>query len=467
MHSYETLLLKLTENLNEILDTFFVGIYVSDQWDRKYRMLSHTIGTIPDELKDINQHKQLLHELLSNRSVMNGEEIFSSQSSDTDSKIIKLNASYRSVFLLLFFKKDYLSSHLISFIHSETDRLMSTIHDFFRNKDQDIKKEFLLDLSSQMNSLIEKKEIFNKLIASLQILYPNFSYNLLLSHDYETDGGLPIKLIEYSDDITKHLSAKAFTSGKIQIESHEDDQSLYAPLTGNQGIYGVIQIITPKELKFPTEEIEFIRKFANTAGNAIENAKLYQDSMQLAADLKHINDITHKLNSNLNFTEQIETVKKEILAICKASEIGFVYHREMISDFEVLENSTRFFHTKQGRTFVKYLSREMKEKEDSLFIGNYTNKFMQLPFKSLIVIPMTESGLMYGFVIITHENNSYFTFESFKLLQSLIYHSTLALTNALLRDTLEEAVITDYLTKLYSRSHLDEMLNKHMQTDQR
>src|SRR5699024_11567597 len=68
-------------------------------------------------------------------------------------------------------------------------------------------------------------------------------------------------------------------------------------------------------------------------------------------------------------------------------------------------------------------------------------------------------------ITVLHERKTYFTCESFKLGQSLIHHATLALVNAVLREKLEKAVITDYLTGLYSRKYLDKMFNKHMKKD--
>ncbi|ASF40173.1 GGDEF domain-containing protein [Halobacillus halophilus] len=59
----------------------------------------------------------------------------------------------------------------------------------------------------------------------------------------------------------------------------------------------------------------------------------------------------------------------------------------------------------------------------------------------------------------------FFSFDSFKLLQSLIHHSTLAFANSMPREELEKTVITDYLTKLHSRKYLDECVEAHRLND--
>src|SRR5690625_1685996 len=186
-----------------------------------------------------------------------------------------------------------------------------------------------------------------------------------MSHDYDVDAGLPIKLIEYSDDVTKRLSTQAFTTGKIQIEINDQQKHLYAPLTGSQGIYGVIQIVAPIQVYFSDDEVKFITKFAHTAGRAIENATLYQNSIHLVSNLKLINDVTHKMNFNLQFSELIDLVKQELIKISEANQVGFVFYPEPEEDpgtWDILEASTPFFHSEEGKEFVKHLSAQIEEK---------------------------------------------------------------------------------------------------------
>ncbi|UOK57263.1 GGDEF domain-containing protein [Bacillus sp. OVS6] len=86
-------------------------------------------------------------------------------------------------------------------------------------------------------------------------------------------------------------------------------------------------------------------------------------------------------------------------------------------------------------------------------------------FSSLIAIPMIQSEQLKGFAIVLHSDSYFFTFEMFKLLQSLIHHSTLALMNSMLREELEQLVKTDHLTKLHSRNFLDESVQSSLEKD--
>lgn len=87
-------------------------------------------------------------------------------------------------------------------------------------------------------------------------------------------------------------------------------------------------------------------------------------------------------------------------------------------------------------------------------------------FRSIMAVPMVQSEKLKGFTLVMHREPYHFTFETFKLLQSLIHHSTLALTNSMLREELERMVVTDHLTKLYSRNYLDERIHLSMAEDE-
>ena len=105
---------------------------------------------------------------------------------------------------------------------------------------------------------------------------------------------------------------------------------------------------------------------------------------------------------------------------------------------------------------------------EPLFIGDLKlpdESTYPIPFKSVMAVPMVQSNVLNGFVLVLHHMPYAFSFETFKLFLSLIHHSTLAFTNTMLREELEKMVITDHLTKLYWRNYLDEKIQQSMEVD--
>ncbi|WML45672.1 sensor domain-containing diguanylate cyclase [Neobacillus sp. PS3-40] len=327
----------------------------------------------------------------------------------------------------------------------------------------------LFRVTEKFHSSMNMDALLGEIILTLQEVYPAFSYYLLLSNDNHSHIELPIKDLEYdSENIT---ALQAYVTGTIQFEDSilGNRSILYAPLKGKQGVYGVLQVIAPDTLVFPKNEVEFITLLAHTAGSALENAQLYQQSKKLVSDLQLINETSHCLNSNLRLAETITYMTEQIKRSFDAQEVGFFLHFPNQDSATVLPGSTEFFFSKEARPYIDYLKNKIEIEKDSLFIGD-----LHLPkladnmmgFRSVMAIPMEQSENLKGFAIALHKEAYFFSFETFKLLQSLIHHSTLAFTNSMLREELEKVIITDHLTKLHSRNYLDEVIQRSMLGDE-
>jgi diguanylate cyclase (GGDEF)-like protein len=325
----------------------------------------------------------------------------------------------------------------------------------------------LFRVTEKFHSSMDIDAVLGEIIFTLQEVYPSFTYYLMLSHDNNGHENLPIKDLEYDSE---NLSAmEAFVTGRIQMEDSLQGQRsiLYAPLKGKQGVYGVLQVISPNTVVFPKNEVEFITLLANTAGSALENAQLYQQSKKLISDLQLINETSHRLNSNLRLTETINFMTEQITSSFCAEEVGFILVTENFENKKVMRGSTPFFFTEKGKIYIDYISNKIKKERDSLFIGDFefSDGSYQSGYKSIMAVPMVQTGVIKGFSLVMHQKPYYFSFETFKLLQSLIHHSTLAFTNSMLREELERMVITDHLTGLYSRNYLDARVHKSMDED--
>lgn len=321
------------------------------------------------------------------------------------------------------------------------------------------RKELLLKVTKKFHSSMNVSEILKEIILALRGIYPSYEVDILLSHEWEVETTLPVKQLEYRD--VNNAAMKTYLNGETIVEDFPDHSVLYAPLRGKQGIYGVLEIKTCQSMHFYYNEIDFIEVLAHTGGNAIENAELYQQSRQLVEDLQLINKTTQQLNLNLKIAEVIHFMVKQIRESTFAQEVA--YFQCSGNRVRVLDGSTSYFINKSEEELVPIFKMLKKEKE-SVYIGDLSinNKYKLDPFKSFIAVPMVQSGELLGAVLIAHENTYHFSFQQFKLLQSLIHHSTLAFSNSILHEELERLVITDHLTKLYARSFLDDHVQQAM-----
>ncbi|MBB6445726.1 sensor domain-containing diguanylate cyclase [Bacillus benzoevorans] len=325
----------------------------------------------------------------------------------------------------------------------------------------------LYRVTEKFHSSMNKESVLEEIILTLKDVYPAFTYFLFLSQDHKGYEGLPIKSLDYNSEDTSLM--QSYVSGAIAFEdSVQERQSiLYAPLKGKQGVYGVLQVIAPNTLAFPKNEVEFISLLATTAGGAIENAQLYQQTKQLVADLQLINETTRYLNTNLRLADTMDYMSKQIVTSFSAEETAFILFSYGDMNPIVQEGSTPFFFSEESKVYVNYFKEKILQEKEPLFMGDLTlpGEAKACLYQSAMAVPMVHSGNLKGYSLALHRKPYFFSFETFKLYVSLIQHSTLAFTNTILREALEKMVVTDYLTKLYSRNFLDDKIKASMEVD--
>ncbi len=330
-----------------------------------------------------------------------------------------------------------------------------------------LKRNILMQVTKKCHSSMDIGEVLKQIITALEQVFPSWSVQLYLSHEWEVDSDLSIKPLMYGIDNENRIAEHAYLKGELQIERGEHELQLFAPLRGKQAVYGVIEMGSPQvDRTLQKHDIEFINMLADTGGNALENAELYQQSRNLNQDLQLINQTSHQLNTHLRLKDTISYMTKQIVVSFGAEQVGFFLFEED-GGIKVLKGSTPVF---EDSSFLDTLDRvfiEIKNQREPQFIGDSLNHafYSHIRFRTLLAVPMIQSGDLIGVVIVLHPKAYRFSYDHFKLLQSLVHHSTLAFTNAMLHEKLEKLVITDHLTDLYSRNYLDQKINESIKTD--
>ncbi|TSB48069.1 sensor domain-containing diguanylate cyclase [Alkalicoccobacillus porphyridii] len=328
------------------------------------------------------------------------------------------------------------------------------------------KRDLLLEVTKKFHSTMDISEVLDKIVYAIKKTYPAFEVYLMLSHEWEVEKELPIKPLLYGSEGMNAKAEHAFLTGMKQVDCDQENHCvhLFVPLRGKQGIYGVLEVLVKELETLPKEEVSFIELLADTGGNALENAELYKQSRDLIHDLKLINKATHQINMNLNLNDLIESMTIQIQDAFGAEEVGFLLFDR--NDHSVIHQSgTVFFQEAENIERFTKLIGQLLTKKDSIYIGD-TSLHPDVEsglFRSMLAIPMVHKQSVHGAVFVTHQESYHFTFESFKLLQSLVHHSTLAFTNTLLHEELEKLVITDHLTNLHSRNHLEASMDQSLE----
>ncbi|WP_419719887.1 sensor domain-containing diguanylate cyclase [Lysinibacillus fusiformis] len=347
-------------------------------------------------------------------------------------------------------------------ILSQALQMMKDNVDVKINEDQYRK---LYNMTDLFHSTMDIDLILENVLKNIRDNFPEFNVELILSNDQDRHTTIDIKLFDYLSE--RPTTIEAFVSGDLTTELASDlnCRLLNAPIKGRQAIYGILQVSAPTTYLFSTTEKDFVRMLAQASGNALENAKLYHQSHRLVSDLQLINETSHRLNMRIDIHEMLLFLQKQLLKSFQPMEVCFAFKKD--DTFEVTGASTSLFSSEEGQTYIKHVEQHFTQTNDPLFIADFSRlTSKQIDYRSIMAIPILMEEKINGFSIVLHKEPYFFSFDSFKLMQSLIHHSSLAIANSILRTQLQEMVDLDHLTKLYARSYLDHFVEKSLEYDQ-
>ncbi|GGI43050.1 hypothetical protein GCM10008018_00110 [Paenibacillus marchantiophytorum] len=329
------------------------------------------------------------------------------------------------------------------------------------------KHDILFEASKKLHAKIDVDSVLTEVIDCIYRFYPNIHVDLLLSQDNDSNNLYvkPLNFQNAEDDIR----TRAFMEGHVIFEPTSERSgasigNVAAPLSGKQGVYGVLYMKSEHDL-IHASDLQFISLLADTAGSAFENAKLYEQSNLMINELRLINEITKQLNQSLRLNEIFNSASSEILSIFGA-DYSCILQTDKDSEKLIVQatNLPAMFHEaislNQGFSGLIYNTKEPIIISDYMINNKISSKLMQLTdSRSLIGSPILVNGQVEGVILVVHSEPNFFSYDNYKLLQVLSGHIGLAMTNASLHAEVKRMVITDNLTGLYVRHYLDEQAN--------
>ncbi|TQK62265.1 diguanylate cyclase (GGDEF)-like protein [Brevibacillus sp. AG162] len=330
------------------------------------------------------------------------------------------------------------------------------------------KKDLLYQLMSKIQASIDVNDVLHEIVTSIPSLYPYLSAELFLT--VEPNATTPVKQLSFQE-VEPSTSTKAYLEGRLIAEEvGEGEQQvtvIAAPLLGKQGIYGVLQVTSDQRITLNQHEKDYISILADTAGTAFENAQLYQQSRNLIRELRLINEMARQLNRSLDLKEILDFVTTMMRATFDAEFCAILRKAPGEDCFDVLSSSIPAFNGMAIDSTEKPFQQILQSKQALLLAqpGAGPLPFSLFSCCSFMGVPLVVEGEISGVLLVADSRYHFFSFDDYKLLEIFGQHASLAMTNAVLHNEMERMVITDNLTGLYTRRHLNERVRGSLQKD--
>ncbi|MED5020237.1 sensor domain-containing diguanylate cyclase [Paenibacillus chibensis] len=335
------------------------------------------------------------------------------------------------------------------------------------------RRSILFQIMQRMHDQIDVDTVLTEVLDSIAVLYPSIKLSLFMSQDHQHSNPKvrPLIFHPWGEDIC----VRAFMDGRLMIQDckeagEEDMVEIGIPLGGKQGIYGVFHLKMTRDLKEDLD-LQLITMVIDTAGNAFENAKLYEQSNLLIHELRLINELTQRLNQSLQLADIYQFANEELLNIFNADFCCFLQYNEECNMLEVVSCnepslSKDMFNASYGFGGLVF------EKKEPVILSDYhlntkvSSKLMEVTgSQSLIATPLTVNGKVIGAILLTHRSPHFFSYDNYRLLQTLSSHIGLSVSNALLHAELRRMANRDMLTDMYARHYLDEAIQEYQTND--
>jgi diguanylate cyclase (GGDEF)-like protein len=330
------------------------------------------------------------------------------------------------------------------------------------------KREILFEALRRLNDHLEVEQVLAEIINSVELINPTGKVDLLLSQDYCSTNE-KVKPLAFHE-LGMELSRQAFLDGKMRNEMLDGCRKLAIPLTGKQGVYGVLRMEVP-EADFDELDLRILKILAGSAGAAFEKARLHEQANTLVGELRLINELAKRMNSSLKLSETLQFASSEFLKIFRADYCCILQLNHAKNEFVVMTSNTphmigESFPVDYGFVGIMWSTKEPIILSDYDSTSPVHSKMMsETGARSLLASPLVLNGEMIGAVMISHREPNHFSYDNYKMLQVLSTHLGLAVSNANLHAEVRRMVITDNLTGLFARHYLNERISKRQNRD--
>lgn len=187
-------------------------------------------------------------------------------------------------------------------------------------------------------------------------------------------------------------------------------------------------------------------------------------------------EITHAVNSSLNFKTIIDTAIEKVINYLGISSCSiYLYHKdklelEMVASSDIDRNDLKYFNFKLGEGVPGVVAAEKRP----LYVHNMrTNplmpkkEFQDYKDKSCICFPLVSKGELQGVMTFNAYTIRDFTPQELFLFENIVNQLAISIHNAKLYNITKKLSVTDGLTGLYNHQYFQKRLNEEIKRAQR
>jgi diguanylate cyclase (GGDEF)-like protein len=242
--------------------------------------------------------------------------------------------------------------------------------------------------------------------------------------------------------------------------------TMTAPLRRELDVLGTITVLSPVGVSYDASELELLEAVADLAAVAIRNARVIAEVDRSRMEAERLEEIGLALSSTLELPRVLERVTRAARDLTNADSATVWLLRG--SDFVEVAYASGEAAPLQGTLLpvpLELYERMRMRRQPMVFDSTSSDKLPEsvrtiTPNRSSMAVPLVTDDELIGALSIAHTRQRIYSAEDVRLLERIGFQASVAVANARLHEEVRALSLTDPLTGLPNRRHLDLFLDK-------
>jgi diguanylate cyclase (GGDEF)-like protein/PAS domain S-box-containing protein len=368
-------------------------------------------------------------------------------------------------------------------------------------REQRLLASSLSDSATALNNLRDVNDVLDRILLDVKNVVPHDTASIALLDDNNMvtfarssgykESGLGEVVSHLKIDVNSFFTFKTMleTRNPMIVEDTVKDPHWHpiknsewiksfagAPIMIGGKVIGFLNLDSSKPNFFTQKYADWLQAFANHAGVAIENARLFDQVRRDSVEMTTFYQVGLLLSSNLNLEPMIMELYGFFSKIVDVERFNLGLYEEQtgIAKFYIISSKVGHIRTRTRNIVEKpgmtnYIIQTQKQVYIPDILGPVNEKYEKIwnrlnkkEGRTYLAVPLKLRGKIIGVLSLQSLKTDAYNSDQIRLVETIASQASAAIENARLFEKMEKLAITDGLTGLYNHRYFSEMAEKEL-----